>query len=207
MMLDALLEDDDDTWQSTKPNAFLASVTTMLERGKLLFLGEDEAESAIYLARMGHSVVAIDPSSKGIAQTQALARENRVDVEAVQSQPLDIDFGENTYSSIVALFCHMLPAKRRDLHQRVARALRPGGLFILEAYREEQLTLGPCGFDRLELLLSREAILSELHALDFIRVGQVERIFAEEPRRVGRGLVLDVIARKRHVHTPQGPIN
>lgn len=206
-MLEALFDGDDDTWQVAKPNAFLASITTMLERGNLLCLGENEGQSAVFLAKMGHTVRIVDPTTTGIEHSEALARDHRVNLETLHAHPLEFDMGENSYSSIVALFCHLVPAKRRVLHQRVTRALRPGGLLVLEAYREEQLTLGPCGFDRLELLVSRDAILSELACLDLIRVGQVERIFDEEPRRTGRGCVLDVIARKRHVHNPCGPIN
>lgn len=51
----------------------------------------------------------------------------------------DHDLGTERWDAIVSIWCHLPPTLRADVHQRVVRALRPGGIFILEAYTPRQL--------------------------------------------------------------------
>jgi len=205
-MWNALLNDDGQT-NDTEVNAFLGSVLGFFERGRLLCLGENEATNAVYLATYGFDVVAVDPTITGIARLQQLAREHSVTIETHHVNFADFEFGIARFDTIVLLFCHIPQALRRIVHHRATLALKPGGLLILEGFRPEQLAIGPCGHDSLSLLMTRADILAELSTLDMIRVGEVERLLEEGPRRSGKAATLDIIARKRFVHIPLGPIN
>ena len=58
----------------TKPNDFLRTNIDAIPKGKVLSLGEGEGRNAVFLAKQGYSVTAVDPSSVGLNKAQILAK-------------------------------------------------------------------------------------------------------------------------------------
>ena len=50
----------------TKPNDFLVSVVDQVPAGRVLCLAEGEGRNAVYLAKQGCTVLAVDSSSVGL---------------------------------------------------------------------------------------------------------------------------------------------
>jgi hypothetical protein len=70
------------------------------------------------------------------------------------------------FDGVVLTFVHLPSALRRDVHQRLVRALRPGGWLILEAFTPEQLCYasgGPKDADMLYTLDDLRADFAGLH--------------------------------------------
>src|SRR5262245_35174162 len=65
----------------TEPNDFLASVAGRLPPGPVLTLGESEGRNAVFLAGLGHEVVAVDQSGVGLAKARRRAEERGVRVQ------------------------------------------------------------------------------------------------------------------------------
>jgi SAM-dependent methyltransferase len=191
----------------TEPNPFLVSASSFLERGAVLSLGEGEGRNAVFLASLGHSVLGVDCSADALDRARRLAIERGVPLELHCADLSTFELEEAQFQTIVSIFCHLPPRVRRRVHAQVVRALRPGGMFVFEAFRPEQLTFGTGGPTELALLPTKEEILSELRGLDILRVGQVERLLDEGIRHVGPCAVLELIARKPYVHRPKGPVN
>jgi SAM-dependent methyltransferase len=203
---DALYAQDDYAY-GTEPNGFLESTVTMLQQGPTLCLAAGEGRNAVYLAALGFDVLAVDASAVGLAKAERLARERGVQIRTEQADLAEFDLGTACYENIVSIFCHVASPLRRRVHAGVVRALRPGGMFLLEVFRPEQLEFSSGGPKQLDLLVTREQAQAELAGLEMVRVGRVIRKLSEGTCHNGQAAVLDIVARKPYVHQPRGPVN
>lgn len=179
-----------------EPNAFLAAVSGMISPGDVLCLAEGEGRNAVFLARQGHRVVAVDSSSVGLAKAQRLAQESGVRIETVVADLAHFPLEPGRWDAIVSIFCHLPPQVRRSLHRQAVQGLRPGGLFILEAYTPAQLALRTGGPPSEEMMMTLAALRDELAGLEFLQGRELERDVVEGRLHTGRGAVVQVVARK-----------
>ncbi len=149
----------------TAPNEFLRAEAGRIPPGPVLCLAEGEGRNAVFLAREGHSVTAVDFSREGLRKTALLARSAGVEVTTVRADLAEYEPAEGAFSGVVAIFAHLPPAVRSLAFGRAARALSPGGVFILEAYTVEQIALGTGGPRDPSLCMSLDALTHELAPL------------------------------------------
>lgn len=180
----------------TEPNDFLRESTPLLPNGAALCLAEGEGRNAVYLALQGYEVSSVDLSPAAVRKTLRLAEENGVTVSAVAADLSDYDIGVESFDVIVSIFAHMPAAVRSDLHRRVIHALRPGGMFLLEAYTPAQIGRGTGGPQSPELAMTLEDLRGELAPLEFIHARELERSVLEGTGHTGVGAVVQVIARR-----------
>jgi SAM-dependent methyltransferase len=112
----------------TEPNDFLASVADRIPAGPVLTLGEGEGRNAVFLAGLGHEVVAVDQSEVGLAKTRQQANERGVPVQTVEADLRDYPIEPGAWAGIVSIFCHLPRSIRVPLHAAVVRGLQPGGV-------------------------------------------------------------------------------
>src|SRR5664280_1419816 len=122
----------------TEPNSFLRANVTALPMGDVLCLAEGEGRNSVFLAGTGRKVSSVDLTEAGVAKTLRLAEERGVVVDAVVADLANHGLGEDRWDGIVSIFAHTPSSVRVDLHRRVVKALRPGGVLLLEAYTPEQ---------------------------------------------------------------------
>jgi SAM-dependent methyltransferase len=123
-------------WDS-EPNPFLPQDLEGLEPGTALDLGCGEGSDAIWLAKRGWSVTAVDISSVALDRGRAADTAHLVDwlqVDMLVWQP-PID----AYDLISAHFLHIPPAERTLLFGRLSRAVRPGGTLLVVAHHPSDL--------------------------------------------------------------------
>ena len=181
----------------TEPNAFVAECSVQLPPGPVLCLGEGEGRNAVFLARRGHAVTAVDQSSVGLAKARQLAARHGVVLTTVTADLGAFAIRPGAWAGIVATFVHLPPALRARVHQAAAAGLRPGGGFILEAYHPDQVhhrTGGPV--DAPELLMTLEDLRTDLAGLDLVVAQQRETELDEGPAHQGRSAVVQVFARR-----------
>lgn len=181
----------------TEPNSFLHANVPALPLGDVLCLAEGEGRNSVFLAGTGRKVSSVDLTEAGVAKTLRLAEERGVVVDAVVADLANYDLGEDRWDGIVSIFAHTPRAVRVDLHCRVAKALRPGGVFLLEAYTPEQIGRGTGGPPSVELTMTSECLSEELESLEFIHSVEIEREIVEGTGHTGKGAVVQLIARKR----------
>ncbi|MHC4952737.1 MAG: class I SAM-dependent methyltransferase [Planctomycetota bacterium] len=120
-----------------EPAALLRSHERHLPRGgRALDVAAGAGRNAVFLARRGLSVDAVDRSGAGLARAAELAREEGVTIHTIVADLVDYDLGSETYDVVVNF--HYL---QRDLVPRIRRALRPGGLVVFETYTAQQLEI------------------------------------------------------------------
>jgi len=180
----------------TEPNDFLRSVADRLPGGRILCLAEGEGRNAVFLAGRGAQVTAVDASAPGLAKIRALATERGVAVETVQADLASWPIAPGTWDAVVAIFCHLPPEIRGEVHRRAVTGLRPGGAFVLEAYTPGQLRYETGGPRVEELLMRLEDVRGELAPLEFEIAHEIERDIHEGRGHTGRSAVVQVFGRK-----------
>ena len=180
----------------TAPNAFLASVADQIPRGKVLSLAEGEGRTAVYLAELGCKVLAVDASAVGLSKAQRLAEERGVTIETRVADLADFHIELDSWDAIVAIFCHLPSGIRSSVHHKVVAGLRPGGVFVLEAYTPTQLKLKTGGPPTADMLMTLKLLRVELAGLRFIHARELEREVIEGKFHTGRGAVVQVVAVK-----------
>jgi len=187
----------------TKPNAFLAEMAAQIPSGPVLCLGEGEGRNAVHLATLGHAVTAVDQSAVGMAKARKLAASHGVEIatEVVDLAVAAIEPGR--WFGIVSIFVHLPAELRRKVHAKVVRGLKPGGVFILEAYTPAQLAFDTGGPKDAALLMTLSALREELVGLDLLVAREIEREVVEGGGHTGRAAVVQVVAR-RSLESPKG---
>ncbi|WP_018950405.1 bifunctional 2-polyprenyl-6-hydroxyphenol methylase/3-demethylubiquinol 3-O-methyltransferase UbiG [Thioalkalivibrio sp. ALMg11] len=187
---------EDDYVYGTEPNDFLRAAVANVPRGRALCLAEGEGRNAVFLAQQGFDVLAVDSSAVGLQKAQRLAGDRGVQIETLVVDLADYAIEPDSWDLIVSIFCHLPPGIRRRLHAGVVAGLRPGGMFILEAYTPKQLEWGTGGPPAAELMMTRDALIEELDGLEFEEAVERERDVIEGRLHTGRGAVVQVLANK-----------
>ncbi|WP_226085123.1 class I SAM-dependent methyltransferase [Mesobacillus sp. S13] len=104
--------------------------------GKALELGCGPGRNAIYLARNGFNVDAVDQSAEGLEWAKERAQEQEVKVNFVQRNIFDLKIEEGSYDLVYDSGCfhHIPPHRRMSYIDLVQRALKPGGSFALTCF-------------------------------------------------------------------------
>lgn len=182
----------------TEPNDFLREqVSALPPGGRLLCLAEGEGRNAVFLAGQGFAVTAVDLSEVGLAKAAALAAQRGVQIDIVHADLAAFDLGQERWDGIISIFCHLPSAVRQPLYARLAAALRPGGVLLLESYTPRQLAFGTGGPRDVDMLIDVDTLSRELPGLHFDLLQEVEREIVEGTFHTGMAAVVQAVAHKR----------
>ena len=131
----------------TQPNGFLAAQRERLAPGmRALCVADGEGRNSAWLAALGLEVTAFDFSPRGMAKASRLAEQHRVKVDYRVADASGWDWDAEPFDVVVAIFVQFAaPAERALMFAGMQRALKPGGLLILQGYRPPQLAYGTGG--------------------------------------------------------------
>jgi SAM-dependent methyltransferase len=180
----------------TEPNDYLVRMAPRLLPGNLLSIGEGEGRNAVWLAQQGFEVTAVDSSRVGLQKAERLAAARGVSLHAVHADLAAFDLQPGSWDNIVSIFCHLPPGLRTDVHRRAVEALRPGGLFLIEAYTPEQLEYATGGPPVAEMMMDLQSLKAELPGLEFLHAEELYREVHEGEFHNGVGAVVQVLARR-----------
>ena len=164
--------------------------------GEVLCLAEGAGRNSVFLAITGRKVSSVDLTEAGVAKSLRLAAARGVAVDALVGDLASFDLGVDRWDSIVSIFAHVPSSVRVDLHRRVVKALRPGGVFLLEAYTPHQVGRGTGGPPSVDLTMTLEGLRQELGPLKFVHATELEREVVEGNHHGGVGSVVQAITRK-----------
>jgi SAM-dependent methyltransferase len=183
----------------TEPNAFLVASSRLIEPGgRVLCVADGEGRNSVWLAGEGYVVDAFDPSSVAVGKARSLAAQRGVAVGHVIASLEDWSWPEAAYDAVAAIFVQFAPPElRRTMFRHIERALRPGGLFLLEGYREQQLAYGTGGPRIIDQLYSEEQLRRELERFQIEEMSSYDTVVEEGPGHSGMSALIDVIARRR----------
>ena len=181
----------------TEPNNFLVSVADRIPRGgKVLSLGEGEGRNAVYLAKLGYSVTAVDQSAVGLKKAERMAVDNGVAIKTIVSDLAGFRIEPEAWDAVFSFFCHLDRDVRRRIFGQAARGLKPGGVFILEAFTPHQLKYNTGGPRKAGLMMTVLDLKDELKGLEFPRAVELEREVREGAHHKGKAAVVQILAQK-----------
>ena len=159
---------------SAGPNQFVEAECADLPPGRALDLAAGEGRNAIWLARRGWRVTAVDFSRGGAGQGPRGRRRRRGRVGVRRRDPL----GDRRRYDLVV---RGLPPARADERRAAVRnafaSLAPGGTLLVVAHDSTNLTEGTGGPQDASVLYTAEDVLDDLagEAFDVVRAERVER--------------------------------
>jgi SAM-dependent methyltransferase len=188
---------DDEYAYGREPNEFLRAEAHRIAPGRVLCIAEGEGRNAVFLAGLGHEVTAVDFSVEGLRKAERLAREQNVEIATVQADLATYEPELDAFTGIVAIFAHLPEPVRKHVHGWIPRALRPGGIYILEAYTPAQLALGTGGPRNAALLMTLAGLKEELAPLTMEVGREVEREIHEGALHGGPSATVQLVATRR----------
>lgn len=183
----------------TQPNDFLRANVAAIPKGKVLSLAEGEGRNAVFLAQQGYEVTAVDASAVGIKKAQSLAEQNAVKVNFIQADLTEFDPGVAQWDGLVSIFFPLGSRDRKALHKRMINALKPAGVFLLEAYTPAQVHNQTGGGKEPDNLQTAQSVQTEWQGLHFTHLQELERDVVEGRYHTGLANVVQAIAKKRGI--------
>lgn len=183
-------------WSPT-PNRFLVAEVAELPPGRALDLACGEGRNALWLARLGWRVTAVDFSEVAIAKARERARQERLDVDLVCADLVAYEPEREVYDLVLVLYLHVPAPERRLMLGKAALALAPGGTFLLVGHDLSNASEGVGGPSNRALLYTPDDIVAELPDLEIEKAQRALRDVEGEDRPAIDALVR---ARKAGMH-------
>jgi cyclopropane fatty-acyl-phospholipid synthase-like methyltransferase len=182
----------------TRPAAFLVDSAHYIPPGsRVLVPADGEGRNSVFLAEMGHRVVATDIAEEGIAKAQKLADARGVSVELRHLDLQGWQWPEAEFDAVVAVFIQFAPPAFRDeIFAGMKRAVRPGGIALLHGYTPKQLEYRTGGPPVVEQLYTEALLRSAFSDWELLRIEAYERELDEGEGHKGRSAIIDMIARR-----------
>lgn len=178
------------------PNDFLAAHFAKIPKGNVLSLAEGEGRNAVFLAKHGYSVTAVDSSIVGLKKAELLAKERGVSINLIHASLSDFDLGTDAWEGIISIFVPLPSTVRKDVYGRLQGALKNGGVFLLEAFTPDQIGHGTGGGTNPDTMQTERSLRAELPSLKFEHLAELERNVLEGSFHTGQGAVVQAIACK-----------
>ncbi|MEX2463940.1 MAG: class I SAM-dependent methyltransferase [Balneolaceae bacterium] len=179
-----------------KPNKFFKEKIDSLKPGALLLPGEGEGRNAVYAAKKGWDVTAVDFSVKAQIKANRLASEHHVEINYILDTLDKSVIPEDTFDAAAFIFVHLEADRFEIVIKKVLKSLKKGGTLIFECFSEKQLgktSGGPKTIDRLYTLPQVKKYLKDTD----IKYLQEEEIALKEGEfRTGRAVVIRAVAKK-----------
>lgn len=179
-----------------EPNEFFKENIQKLAPGRLLLPGEGEGRNAVYAARLGWQVDAVDQSIVGKLKAEKLAEEFGVKLNYIVGDLGDFHFKENYYDAVAVIFVHLPPDLRIKIHGEIVKSLKNNGVLILEMYNKEQLGKDSGGPQSFDMLYSDKDIERDFNSLQTILFENRIVFLNEGPKHSGEASVIRYIGVK-----------
>lgn len=178
-----------------QPNEFLKNFIDNYSPGTILLPAEGEGRNAVYAARKGWKVTAIDYSIEGQKKALEWAEQNEVKIN-YEVADLNEWYTNQQFDTIALIYAHFTPHKREMIHHKLINNLKPGGTIILEAFSKKQIEFDSGGPKDPNMLYSIDILKSDFRDLQ-VEFLQERLIELNEGRfHLGEASIIRMIAKK-----------
>lgn len=164
---------------SVEPNQFVAAECAQMAPGTALDMAAGEGRNAIWLARRGWAVTAVDFAAAGLDKGRQLAADLPIEWVCADvliyrpAAPVDL---------VVQAYLQLPADQRRVAVRNGWAALAPGGTLLIVAHDSSNLTDGVGGPQNPDVLMTADDLLGDLDglAVEVVRAERVARTVAAD---------------------------
>jgi hypothetical protein len=117
---------------SKAPNELLVETVAGEKPGAALDIAMGQGRNALYLASRGWQVTGVDFSDEGVRAAEEAAAARHLTLDAVNADLARYDLGVARWDLVTMIYA----PDDRALLERVAKSMKPGGLFVLEGFAD-----------------------------------------------------------------------
>lgn len=193
---------DAEVW-SGQPNAALVTEVQSLTPGTALDVGCGEGADAVWLARRGWAVTALDVSQVALARAEQRSRDAGASVTWLHTGLAEAALPDGGFDLVSAQYPALPRRREQDVVARLLSAVRVGGVLLVVHHAEVDLALArEHGFDPADYVLVHDVAA----ALDDAWVVEVDEVRDRHvPGGAGAHHDRDQVLRARRVHRAPGP--
>ena len=180
----------------TNPNEFIKSSYDNFKKSqKVLCLGEGEGRNAIFLAKKGYEVEAIDASDVGLNK---LLEQSKLENIEIKTTCMDINMWlpDKKYGAILFTFMHLRIEELKCLLEKVEEALKEKGFLVVEVFSKNQIEKNSGGPKDLDLLYSVDDFKDNIKNLKIHKLEEINVFLDEGKGHQGEASVIRLIAQK-----------
>ena len=182
-----------------EPNEYLAlqATTHLKPNQKVLCIADGEGRNGVWLAKQGMQVVGFDVSDIALKKAKQFAKENQVEIVYSLSDTDGFNWQENTYDAVIGIFIQFAePQMRARIFKQVYKALKPGGILILQGYTLKQLEYKTGGPSLKDHLYTEDIIRELAKEFQILDLRCYEQELNEGARHAGISALLGLVAKK-----------
>lgn len=182
-----------------EPAIFLTEQAHRFKAGeRALAVADGEGRNGVFLAGLGLKVHAVDASEVALRKSERLAAEAGVAIELEHADLGAWTWPEAAYDHVVAIFIQFADRElRARLFDGMKRAVRPGGLVVLQGYRPEQVELGTGGPPEKSFMYTRPMLLDAFQDFEILHLREHDSVLSEGPGHSGLSALIDLVARRK----------
>jgi SAM-dependent methyltransferase len=180
------------------PNAFLRANVHRLATGRCaLCIADGDGRNSVWLAEQGLCVTAFDFAETAVVKARRLAARRGVAVDFRVCDIFAWPWAPAQFDVVAGIFIQFLSAEdRRPVFENIMRTLKPGGLFLLEGYRPEELAYGTGGELDASRLYTRTWLQHTFGSWDILELNEYDTELREGAAHNGISALVDLVARK-----------
>jgi SAM-dependent methyltransferase len=182
----------------TAPNHFLAARKHLLPpRGKALAFADGEGRNGVWLAEQGLDVLSLDRSPAAQKKALALAAARGVALRTELADAAHWTFPDSEFDVIAVIFTQFAtPAERAVQFAGFRKALKPGGLLLMQGYRPEQLAYATGGPKQAEHMYTRALLEAAFGSFAELVIREHDSEIREGNAHGGMSALIDLVGRK-----------
>jgi len=179
------------------PNGYLQAQAFRLKPGmKVLVPGDGYGRNGTWLAKQGFVVHTVDLSPVGVERAQKAARAAGLEMSIELGDLSTWKWPVEEFDVVASIFLHLPPEVRVKIHASMLRAVKPGGLVILEAFTPAQLQYSSGGPKQLDLLYTADMLRGDFAPAEALELEEKEISLEEGHMHRGPAAVVRGVFRK-----------
>jgi SAM-dependent methyltransferase len=160
---------------TAEANRFLVDEIGSLASGRALDLACGEGRNAVWLAERGFEVDAVDFADVALEKARRAAEARGVEVSWIEADVESWAPVERVYDLVIVFYLQLPWDRMRPVLHRAARAVAPGGTFLLVGHDRTNLERGHGGPKSPDVLYTPDQISAELPGLGIVEAARRER--------------------------------
>jgi SAM-dependent methyltransferase len=177
-----------------RPNRFLVEEVRELQAGTVLDLACGEGRHAVWLAERGCEATGVDWSAVAIEKGRRLAEAREVTVDWVVADLNEWQPPDAAWDLVLVFYLQLEPEERRAVLAKAARAVAPGGTFLLVAHDARNLEGGYGGPKSEHVLYTPEDVVADLKGSG-LEIERAEPVNRPVDTPEGERIAIDALVR------------